>query len=228
MAETGYIVDLGRMLQQRRLRGDIADVLMLVEHPPTYTIGRSGGAGNLLVDPERLRADGFELVWTDRGGDITYHGPGQLVGYPVVDLRNHGRDVHRYLRDLEGCLIAAAADFGIEAGRRDGLTGVWAGDRKLASIGVRVVRWVTMHGFALNVNNDLGPFDHIVPCGIRGCRVTSVAARLGRPADAAAIGDAVGRAFGDRFDLDMETIDPDFILGDSSRQPAPLRRATAC
>ena len=170
----GETWELQKDLQDRRLRGEIPDCLLLVEHPPTYTIGRGGGAENLLVGDSVLRKQGFEIFHTDRGGDITYHGPGQLVGYPIVDLRRRDRDLHRYLRDLEGCLIQCLAGFGVRGGRRPGLTGVWVDGSKIASIGVRVIRWVTMHGFALNVSTDLEPFRNIVPCGIQGCRMTTL------------------------------------------------------
>lgn len=151
--------------------------LFLLEHDPVYTMGRNPDRSGL---PEG-RALPAEVVETGRGGKATWHGPGQLVGYPIIDLRNRGRDLHRYLRFLEGFLIGLLATFGLEARRRDGLTGVWVEERKIASIGVGVRRWVAMHGFALNVCNDLAPFSEIVPCGIAGVRMTSVEAETGVP-----------------------------------------------
>ena len=237
MIEPGYILDLDRMpyreawalqqrLHERRRRGAIGDGLLLVEHPPTYTIGRSVGAGRLAAEEGRLRAAGFDVVRTDRGGDITFHGPGQLVGYPIVDLRRHGRDVHRYLRDLEEVLIRAVAGYGIRAERSDGLTGVWAGGAKLASIGVRVVRWVTMHGFALNRDNDLSPFARIVPCGIAGCRMTSVAALTGGPVDRDDLARRVVDAFAAVFRTQLRPVASRQCF-DSPFDEAPRARAAA-
>ena len=150
------------------------ETLLLVEHPPVYTMGRGGRRENVL-DP------GIRVVETNRGGDVTFHGPGQLVGYPIVDLGRRGRDLHRYLRFLEGLLIDVAADFGVAAHREPGRTGIWTDGGKLASIGVGVRRWVTMHGFALNVVNELTPFHRINPCGIVACPVTSLSVILDRP-----------------------------------------------
>lgn len=162
-----------RLVAERLAGGD--DVLLLLEHPPVYTLGRGG-------DPRFLGTAGagdVEIVRVGRGGQVTYHGPGQLVGYPIVALRRHRLDVHWYVRTLEQVLIDALGDLGIAAGRREGLTGVWVDDRKIASIGVAIRRWVTWHGFALNVGHDLGGFAPIVPCGIAGVRMTSVAAEGG-------------------------------------------------
>jgi lipoate-protein ligase B len=155
--------------------------LVLVEHdPPVITLGRGADADNVIAPRQRLAAEGVEVHETSRGGDVTYHGPGQLVGYPVIRLDLHGRDVHRYLRDLEETLIRALARFGVDAGRREGYTGVWVGEEKVAAIGVAVTRWVTYHGFALNVATDLKHFDLIVPCGIGDRAVTSLSNLLGR------------------------------------------------
>lgn len=156
------------------------ETVFLLEHPHVFTIGRTGDNANLLASRD-WRGDPIELVRINRGGDVTYHGPGQLVGYPVLDLRTRGRDVHRYLRDLEEVLIRTAADFGVRAHRREGLTGVWTDGGKLASIGVGVRRWITMHGFALNVRPDLRYFQLIHPCGIQDCPVTSLSELLDRP-----------------------------------------------
>lgn len=150
------------------------DVLLLVEHPPVITLGRSTKAGNLLATQELLAARGVELFEVERGGDVTFHGPGQLVGYPIVDLTEHKQDLHWYLRQVEEVMIRAVAPFGISAGRVAGKTGIWAGTRKLASIGVHARQWVTWHGFALNVTTNLSFFDLMVPCGLPGVEMTSV------------------------------------------------------
>jgi lipoyl(octanoyl) transferase len=168
------------LAQQRRERR-IGDRLLLLEHFPVYTIGRGGDEANLLAGPQRLRELGAEFVRIDRGGDITFHGPGQLVAYPIVELRDP-LDLRRYVRSLEAAIIDTAAAFGVAGGREEGLTGVWVdGERKLAAIGVRVRRGVTTHGLALNVNTELGWFDEMIPCGIRDKEVTSLARELGRP-----------------------------------------------
>lgn len=190
------------LAQQRRERR-IGDRLLLLEHFPVYTIGRGGDEANLLAGPERLRELGAEFVRIDRGGDITFHGPGQLVAYPIVELRDP-LDLRRYVRSLEAAIIATAAAFGVEAGREEGLTGAWVkGHRKLAAIGVRVKRGVTTHGLALNVNTNLAWFDEMIPCGIRDKDVTSLARELGRPIPMEAVEDALAtelaRAFGLRL-----------------------------
>jgi lipoate-protein ligase B len=154
------------------------DLLLLVEHPAVITLGRGTRPGSLPIAPAELARRGIEVVEVERGGDVTFHGPGQLVGYPILDLREHRQDLHWYLRGLEDVLIRALDRLGIEAGRNPGLTGVWTAGRKIASIGIHVKQWVTLHGFALNVTNDLNPFDLIVPCGIRQVVMTSVAEEL--------------------------------------------------
>jgi lipoyl(octanoyl) transferase len=152
----------------------VNDMLFFVEHPHVYTLGKSGDQGNLLKGMAELAQIDAEFIEIDRGGDITYHGPGQIVGYPILDLDRHFTDIHKYLRTLEEVIIRTCADFGIETGRIDGLTGVWAGNEKICAMGIRCSRWVTMHGFALNVNTDLSYFNHIVPCGISDKAVTSM------------------------------------------------------
>jgi lipoyl(octanoyl) transferase len=167
-------------LVARRLAGEIPDTLIFTEHDPVYTVGlRSGAEKHLVWDADRLALSGIEVVKTNRGGDITYHGPGQIVVYPIVSLDTH-RDLHAYLRFLEEVLIAALARFGLAAARRDGLTGIWIAERKLAAIGVSVRRWVACHGFALNVAPDLAHFTGIIPCGIAATdgTVTSLAVEL--------------------------------------------------
>ena len=186
------VYDLGRVpyraalaFQRRavetRARGESPDVLYLLEHEPVLTVGRGGKGGNLKAAAPELARRGIEVVPVERGGDITYHGPGQLVGYPIVALAGlpGGMDLHRYLRDLEQALIDTLASFGLEAGRRPPYTGVWVGDRKVAAIGVAVRRWIAFHGFALNVDPDLEHFDLIHPCGIRDLGVASIASLLG-------------------------------------------------
>lgn len=209
-------VDLGRrgyeeaLALQRRLvvarqEGCVPDVLVFVEHPPTYTLGRSARREHLLVDAassDKLRLEA-SVIETDRGGDVTFHGPGQLVGYPIIDLKSWKPDVHEYLRALEALLIDAVREFGIQATREEGLTGVWHPRGKLAAIGVRVSRWVTSHGFALNVATDLEYFKHIVPCGIFGRTVSSMENVLEAPVALEPVKDAVSRAFARIFDRDV-------------------------
>lgn len=192
---------LQRALVLERQAGRVGDLLLLVEHPAVLTVGvrGDGGRGHILATQDTLADRGIGVFETGRGGDVTYHGPGQLVGYPIVDLNPDRRDVHRYVRDLEEVLIRVAADFGVTAGRVDGLTGVWVGGEKLAAIGVRISRWVTSHGFALNVAPDLHDFDLIVPCGIADRGVTSFA-KLGLVLDRAAVEDRVVARFADVFD----------------------------
>jgi lipoyl(octanoyl) transferase len=175
-------LELQRRLVEERKADRTGDVLLLVEHPHVLTLGvrTGGGRRHILVPDERLTSLGIDVFEAGRGGDVTYHGPGQLVGYPIIDLKPDRCDVHRYVRDLEDVLIRTVADFGIAVARVDGLTGVWAGDDKLAAIGVRISRWVTSHGFALNVTTDLDYFRLIVPCGIADRGVTSMAKLLKR------------------------------------------------
>src|SRR6185295_12423439 len=188
-----------------RRAGRIGDTLLLLEHPHVITVGvrGDGGRSHILATEDTLATRGIGVFETGRGGDVTYHGPGQLVGYPIVDLNPDRQDVHRYVRDLEEVLIRTAADFGIEAGRIKGYSGAWVGDRKLAAIGVRISRWVTSHGFALNVTTDLSGFDLIVPCGITDRGVTSLAALLGRDVVMADVERSVVAHFAAVFDRDV-------------------------
>lgn len=191
-----------RLCQERRDGSRTDDLLLLLQHPPVVTLGRGTRSTSLPLSPDLLRGQGFEVVEVERGGDVTLHGPGQLVGYPIFDLTHHRQDLHWYLRTLEAMLIDTLAAVGIAGRRREGLTGVWVEDRKIASIGIHVKQWVTFHGFALNITTDLDLFDRIVPCGIAGVEMTSIArekpgsdpsalhARTG-----AALFDAVARAF---------------------------------
>jgi lipoyl(octanoyl) transferase len=172
-------LDLQREVARLRIAGTIAeDVLLLVEHPPVVTLGRSAKEQHLLASPELLRARGVERFEVERGGDVTFHGPGQLVGYPIIDLKRHRRDLHWYLRQVEEALIVALADFGIVGERSLGQTGVWTQGRKIASIGVHARDWVTWHGFALNVTTDLSYFDLMVPCGIQSVTMTSISREM--------------------------------------------------
>lgn len=194
---------LQRALLEARQQDRIEDVLLLLEHPPTITHHQSGrGLENLRATPEELASRGVALEPTDRGGNVTLHAPGQLVGYPIVRLVH--QDLHRYLRDLEDVLIGIAGTFGVETGRVPGRTGTWRpdGSAKLAAIGVRTSRWVTMHGFAMNVRNDLSLFDLIVPCGIPDAGVTSLG-REGVDASMEEVADAASNAFADVFDAEV-------------------------
>ena len=196
-------LDLQADLVEQRKQGVIPDQLLLLEHPHVITLGARNrtSRSHVLETPEALALKGVGLFETGRGGDVTYHGPGQLVGYPILELPVDRRDVHRYVRDLEDVLIQAVGDFGIAAARIPGLTGIWVGDRKLAAIGVRISRWVTSHGFALNVSTDLSHFDLIVPCGIADKGVTSMERLLGRRVPMDEVAEAVvlrfERVFGD-------------------------------
>jgi lipoyl(octanoyl) transferase len=211
-----HVEQLGRLdyaaaleLQRERVAarnaGEIPDTLLLLEHPHVYTLGRNARQENLLFSRERLAALGAEVFETDRGGDVTYHGPGQLVGYPILDLTRHRRDLTWYMRSLEEVFIGVASDFGVEAARLRGCPGVWVGDAKLVAMGVHVSRWITSHGFALNVSTDLSYFQHIVPCGLRNKRVTSLEKLLGRTVEMESVIDSVIGNFGRTFELEMET-----------------------
>src|SRR5688572_12704816 len=188
-----------RLVRERRA-GEIADTLLLLEHPHVITLGTGSHAENVLIGPEERERRGIELFPTGRGGDVTYHGPGQLVGYPILDLKPDRCDLHKYVRDLEEALIQAAAALGVATERIQGLTGVWAGKNKLAAIGVRISRWITSHGFAFNVGTDLSHFDLIVPCGITDKGVTSLEGLLGRPVTMDEVENGVVTAFAGVFE----------------------------
>lgn len=182
--------------------------LLFVEHPHVYTLGKSGDTSNLLLNEEQLKEKNATFYKINRGGDITYHGPGQIVGYPILDLDNFFTDIHKYLRLLEETIIKVLADYGIEGGRSEGETGVWLDvgtpfARKICAMGVRASRWVTMHGFALNVNSDLGYFDNIIPCGIRGKGVTSMHAELNQKVDELAVEKKIIRYFSELFEAEI-------------------------
>jgi lipoyl(octanoyl) transferase len=188
---------LQRALVDERKAGGGADTLILLEHPHVITLGARSDAArsHVVATPERLRQLGVELAETGRGGDVTYHGPGQIVGYPILDLRPDRQDVYRYVRDLEQVMIRVTAAYGIDAGRIEGLTGTWVAAEKIGAIGIRVSRWITSHGFAYNVNTDLDYFKLIVPCGITDRGVTSLSRLLGRQVDTREVEDAFVREF---------------------------------
>jgi lipoate-protein ligase B len=208
------VLALQREVAKARIAGDVdEDVLLLVEHEPVITLGRSSKSAHLLAAPDYLRQRGVDLFEVERGGDVTFHGPGQLVGYPIFDLGRHRRDLHWYLRQVEELLIVALGRYGLSAARNPPYTGVWIEDRKIASIGVHARDWVTWHGFALNVSTDLGYFDLIVPCGIKAVRMTSVREEL---PDAGIVvpdvAEGVVSAAAEIFDLVPRTISPDELL----------------
>lgn len=196
-------LDLQHSLVEARKAGDVPDQLLLLQHPPVITLGvrTRNDRRHIVASAATLEQHGVTVLETGRGGDVTYHGPGQLVGYPIIDLKPDRRDVHRYVRDLEQVLILAVAPFGVTAERVDGLTGVWVGREKLGAIGVRVSQWVTSHGFALNVGTNLRHFDLIVPCGIPDRGVTSLERLLGRTVAHESVEAAVVQAFAEVFEL---------------------------
>jgi lipoyl(octanoyl) transferase len=219
-----------KRLEAARQAGEVPDLLLLLEHPPVYTKGRRSTPDELPMGEDWYRMQGIEVTGTDRGGRVTYHGPGQLVGYPIVSLRPYGDDVHAYVRRMEQVVIGALADWQVAAELIDGLTGVWTPERrKVASIGVHVSRGVTTHGFAINVNNDLQPFEWIVPCGIEECKVTSMTRELGAEQDlddfATTVRDRFGEVYGrtpvevDAAELTQRYPDLDALAG----VPAALR-----
>jgi len=181
-------LELQRQLVEDRKADRIPDTLLLLQHPHVLTIGvKKDGRSHILASPDRLTSLGVDVFETGRGGDVTYHGPGQLVGYPIVDLNPDRRDVHRYVRDLEEVMIRVCADYGLEAGRVKGFSGAWIGDEKIGAIGVRISRWITSHGVAFNVTTDVDYFNLIVPCGIADKGVTSLASQLGRAPEMAQV-----------------------------------------
>lgn len=195
---------------QKRTQPEIetANYFLFVEHPHVYTLGKSGDFSNLLLSEKQLEAKGATFYKINRGGDITYHGPGQIVGYPILDLENFFTDIHKYLRLLEEAIIMVLADYGLKGVRSDGETGVWLDvgtpfARKICAMGVRASRWVTMHGFALNVNADLGYFDNIIPCGIRGKGVTSLHVELGREVDELEVQQKIIHYFSQLFEAEI-------------------------
>lgn len=214
LVEYDEALGLQRDLARRRITGEVPqDVLLRCEHPPVVTMGRRTKREHLLQDEAGLAARGLALREVERGGDVTLHAPGQLVGYPVVDLKRHRQDLHWYLRQVEQGLMDALATLGLPSGRREGLTGVWVGDRKLASIGVHARDWVTWHGFALNVTTDLSLFDVMVPCGIAGVEMTTVARELGDAAPTMPqVAEAVTQGFAGAFGLVPRHVAPGDVV----------------
>jgi lipoyl(octanoyl) transferase len=205
--------ELQKRLERARWAGELPDLLLLLEHPPVYTRGRRTTADELPMGEQWYRMQGIEVVDSDRGGHVTYHGPGQLVGYPIVSLRPYRDDVHEYVRRMEEVIVRSLGAVGVEAGPVDGLTGVWTpARRKIASIGVHVNRAITTHGFAINVNNDLQPFEWIVPCGIDHCQMTSVTRELGGPQDMDAFMDCVSAEFAGVYERRAVAIAPEQIV----------------
>ncbi len=223
----GEVLELQRGLCRKRLAGELEDdLLLLVEHEPVVTLGRGTRAGSLPIPPAALEARGLEVFEVERGGDVTIHAPGQLVGYPILDLNGWRRDLHWYLRQVEESMIRGLGTLGIPAERSAGKTGVWTAGRKIASIGIHVKQWVTIHGFALNVTTDLALFELVVPCGLHGVTMTSVARERG--ASAAGLWEetraAVIAAFGEVFERRMEMASRDWLTGNPAA-PSGVERA---
>jgi len=214
-ADYGWTLDLQRTLHARRRAGATPDIVITVEHNPVITLGRSGSREHLLAPPSDLRREGIEVFEVERGGDVTYHGPGQLVVYPIVDLREHGRDVKGFVRRLEDATIATLADLGVEAGRMAGYPGVWVSDRKVASIGVYVSGWVTRHGLALNVAVDPAHFAMIRPCGLP-VETVSIRDVLGRAVPLDGVRDGLLGRLAERFGWDLEASSLVEVLGGAS------------
>lgn len=196
--------NLQRKLFLDRLNGQIENTLLLLEHTPTITIGKSGKTENVLTSQEKLAREGVSLVFVDRGGDVTYHGPGQIVGYPIIDLRERGKDVHRYVRDLEEVIIRTLHDFSIKSGRDRSHAGVWVGDEEIAAIGLSLRQWISMHGFALNVNTDLRHFLLINPCGFTNRKATSMSELLGKEVPIELVTKRLLAHFARVFDAEIE------------------------
>ena len=203
--------DLQNKFAAEIARSERPDTLLLLEHPHTYTFGRRGKPENLLWDEKKLAENGVAVHWVDRGGDVTYHGPGQIVVYPILDLNNYFLDVHRYLRSIEEVIIQTLVKFGISAGREKEMTGVWVQGEKIAAIGVKVSRWVTMHGFALNVNTDLEKFNRIIPCGIFHKGVTSMQKILGQVLPFQSVQEALVYSFANVFGNQPRWIDKEAL-----------------
>jgi len=198
---------LQRELQAKRIAGETNDIVLLLEHPPVLTMGRSAKEQHIIAAPDVLAARGISVHEVGRGGDVTYHGPGQLVAYPIIDLKPDRRDVRKYMWSLEETMIRTCADFGLSAERVAGLNGAWIGERKVGAVGVRISRWVTMHGLALNASSDLSHFELIVPCGIADKAVTSLSAELGRTVGVPDVLGPLARHFARLYDADVEWTD---------------------
>lgn len=220
--EYGKVYELQKKLHHARWKGIIPDTVILLEHPPCFTIGRKGGFDHILVTDRFLDQKGIRVYETDRGGDITYHGPGQLVCYPIFDLNGFGCDVHLYARRMEETLICTLEAFGITAGRRDDYPGVWAGAAKIGAEGIAVQHWVTMHGVSLNVCPDLSHFSFIVPCGISTLGVTSMEELLGYPADMALVKREMRRQMSGIFSLTLEDISLEKVMEMAGGDARPI------
>jgi lipoate-protein ligase B len=208
---------LQQQLLDKRQRNETIDLLLLTEHFDVYTIGKGGDENHLLADSDELRLDNIEIFRIDRGGDITFHGPGQIVGYPIIDLNNFRIDLHWYLRSIEEVMITTLQKYGISANREEGLTGVWVNGEKIGAIGIKVSKWVTMHGFALNINTNLRRFERIIPCGIFNRNVTSMQKILGREVKMSKVEDDLIRSFSLIFEVNTCEIDKDLVLDRNSR-----------
>jgi lipoate-protein ligase B len=204
LIEYGEAYELQKRLLRERMGGEIPDTLLLLEHPPTLTIGRSGSMENILVSKEKLAAEGISLFSIERGGDVTFHGPGQLVGYPIMDLSLRGKDIRRYVRDIEEVLIRTLKDFSINAVRDKSHAGVWVGKEEIAAIGLSVRSWISMHGFALNVNPNLEHFSYINPCGFPDRKAASMARLLGHTPSMDAVMNSIINKFSEVFRITME------------------------
>ena len=210
---------LQKELQAKRIAGEIGDTVLMLEHPPVLTMGRSAKAQHVLAPPALLAAHGIAVHEVGRGGDVTYHGPGQLVAYPIIDLKPDRKDVRKYVWSLEETMIRTCADFGLSARRVTGLNGAWIGERKVGAVGVRISRWVTMHGLALNANSDLRHFELIVPCGIRDKSVTSVSNELGRTVGVPELIEPLAKHFAALYGAEVE-------WGDALPDALTLSRST--
>ena len=205
----------------------IQDTLLLTEHEHVYTLGKSTDNNHLLASEEELKISGTDVFHIDRGGDVTYHGPAQIVGYPIIDLNNYFLDIHRYLRSLEEVIINTLAAFGIVAGREKDMTGVWVDNEKIAAIGVKVSRWVTMHGFALNVNTDISKFDRIIPCGIFHKGVTSMQRKLGQEVLLESVQKVIVKSFSDVFGCQPSWVEKDQLYTTIMKLHTPSQRENA-
>ncbi len=197
--------DLQKLVFEKRVNNTINDTFFMLEHPNTYTLGKTADKGNLIGDESFLNDKGISVFEIDRGGDITYHGPGQIVGYPIIDLKNWKQDAHLYLRTLEETIIKVCNNYGLEATRKEKYTGVWIGERKICAIGVKISRWVTMHGFAFNINTNLELFNGIIPCGIKDKEVTSLEKELGKKIEVQEVKDKILTEFKEQFNYQKVT-----------------------
>lgn len=219
--------ELQKELLEKRVNGQIADTLLLLEHPPTITVGKAGKLENVLASQTELASAGVSLILTDRGGDVTYHGPGQIVGYPILDLRERNRDVHRYVHHLEEMLIRTLADYSIKSERDPSHAGVWVNDEEIAALGLRIHKWITMHGFALNVNTDLNHFSLINPCGFTNKTATSMARLLGYQLSTGEVTRRLLSYFADVFEVQLKFADNSVTETYDERKTATLVQTEA-